>query len=538
MMNLKSSVLTLFVCAGLVFTACRKESQPEISPAAQETQTLESRDEVCGAMMFPDAAARSRMQEMESRVQAHIAAMHNTAMRSTGVINIPVVFHVVWNLSEQNISDAQLLSQVDVLNEDFSQTNADRTTAPTYFQGLAGNPNLHFVMAARDPQGNATNGIIRTYSTVTSFSSDGSVCYNSLGGQDAWPSTSYLNIWVCKKSGAAGYSSYPWSGSAATDGIIVGYNFVGRTGTFTNNWNFQKGRTVTHEVGHWLGLIHIWGDAACGDDLVGDTPTQSVASGSCPTYPHMSACSPNSNGDMFMNYMDYTYDACRVMFSQQQVARMNGYLDVAPRLSLATSLGGTPPNQTTCNVPAGLVASSLTTSSAVLAWAATGAVSYNVRYKPTTSSTWATVSSTGLSVTAGSLLSSTTYEFQVQSVCASGSSAYSSSTTFTTLTVVQACNIPSGLNAASITSQSATLNWGLTGAVSYNVRYKATASSVWTTVNTVLNSKSISALAANTYYEFQVQSVCATGSSAYSSSVTFKTAKRTGHQMSTMTPTY
>jgi hypothetical protein len=530
-MKLKSSVLALLVCAGLAlsFSACQKESQPEISPAAQaQSQSIESRDETCGARMFPDAASRVRMQEMETIVQARIAERQNTARRSTAVINIPVVFHVVWNVAEQNISDAQLLSQVDVLNEDFSQTNADRTMAPTYFQGLAGNPNLHFVMAARDPQGNATNGIIRTYSTVTSFSSDGSVCYNSLGGQDAWPSTSYLNIWVCKKSGAAGYSSYPWSGSPATDGIIVGYNFVGRTGTFTNNWNYQKGRTVTHEVGHWLGLIHIWGDAACGDDLVGDTPTQSAASGSCPVYPHMSACSPNSNGDMFMNYMDYTYDACRVMFSAAQVARMNGYLD-GVRLSLATSLGGTPPSQQTCNVPAGLAAASITTGSAVLSWITTGAGSYNVRYKPTSSSTWTTVSSTGLAITAASLLSSTTYEFQVQSVCTSGSSSYSASTTFTTLTPVQTCNVPAGLNSASITSSGATVSWGLTGAVSYNVRYKATTSSVWTTVNTTASSRSISALAANTIYEFQVQSVCTSGSSAFSASATFKTTKRNGH---------
>jgi len=526
-MKLKKSALMLVCASALTLSifSCKKETETQPLPAADESSSVQTEDKSCESVMFPDAAAKSRFDEMERTVQARIAQMSSTAQRPA-IVTIPVVFHVVYNLAEQNISDAQLQSQVDVLNEDFTQTNSDFSTAPSYFQSLAGNAQIHFVLAARDPNGNATNGIVRSFTTVTSFSSDGSVCYASMGGQDAWPASSYLNIWVCKKSGAAGYSSYPWSGSPATDGIIVGYNYVGRTGTFTNNWNFQKGRTVTHEVGHWLGLIHIWGDAACGDDLVGDTPTQSAASGSCPVYPHMSACSPNSNGDMFMNYMDYTYDACRVMFSAAQVARINGYLD-GTRSSILTSLGGTPPSTGSCNVPAGLASASVTTSSAVLSWASTGAVSYSVRYKPTSSQTWTTVSSTGLSLTAAS--SSTTYEFQVQSICSSGSSSYSSSATFTTLTLVQPCNVPAALAATSITSGSATLSWGLTGAVSYNVHYRVLNTSVWTTVSTTSGTMPLSGLAANTYYEFQVQGICSSGSSAYSTSATFKTAKRTGH---------
>jgi hypothetical protein len=520
-MNLKRKVLALIVCSVLLlsFFSCKKESQPEVTPQA-ETQVAE-RDVVCEAVMFPDAGAQGRMQEMENMVQERIALMSSFQNRTDAILEIPVVFHVVYNTMEQNISDAQLLSQIDVLNEDFSAMNADYNNVPAAFQPYRGNAQIRFVMAARDPNGNATNGITRTYTTVTAFGSDGLVCYNSNGGHNAWPSGQYLNIWVCKKSGAAGYSSYPWSGSAATDGIIVGYNYVGRVGTFTNNWNFQKGRTVTHEVGHWLGLIHVWGDAACGDDLVGDTPTQSAASGSCPVFPRMSSCSPNSNGDMFMDFMDYTYDACRNMFTTAQVSRMRGYL-TGTRASITTSLGGTAPSTGACNVPTGLVSASITSSSALLSWVSTGAVSYNVRYKPTSSSTWITYSSGGLSLNVASLAASTAYEFQVQSVCSSGSSSFSSSSTFTTL-AVSTCNVPAGLYATSVTSSGATLNWSSTGAVSYNIRYKPTSSSTWISTTSTTPSRAISGLSASTIYEFQVQSICTSGSSSYSSSVTFTT---------------
>lgn len=263
------------------------------------------------------------------------AKSEDISLESRVAVSIPVVFHVVYNTPEQNISDAQILSQIDVLNEDFNSRNLDVINVPSAFQFSVGKGGIRFVMAQFDPSGNPTNGITRTYSPVTSFSSSGNVCFTSLGGHDAWNTAQYLNIWVCNKSGAAGYATYPWSGNPLSDGVIVKYTYVGRVGTFTNNWNYQRGRTITHEVGHWLGLIHIWGDAPCGDDLVADTPTQGAANGSCPTFPHIT-CSNSPNGDMFMNYMDYTYDACRVMFTVGQTERMNYYLSTT-RLSLLSS---------------------------------------------------------------------------------------------------------------------------------------------------------------------------------------------------------
>ena len=522
------SMLLYLAIASLTFSSCQKEEELLIEngapPAAQPNQNAD--EEVCGAIVNSDSSALHRMEQTESIVQAYIAANPGiTSGSARTLVTIPVVFHVVYNTAEQNISSAQIQSQVDALNEDFNAANIDLGNVPSAFQSFIGNSGIHFALAARDPNGNAITGITRTFTSTTSFSNDGSVCFTSMGGHNAWPSNQYLNIWICNKSGGAGYSTYPWSGSPTTDGIIVRYNYVGRVGPFINNWNYQKGRTLTHEVGHWLGLIHLWGDAACGNDLVGDTPQQSGANSSCPTFPDMSSCSPNASGDMYMNYMDYTNDNCRTMFSVMQVTRMLGYLNTT-RASILTSLGAVAPSSSTsvCNVPGGLSATSISSSSASLSWASTGATSYSIKYKPLASTAWTTASAAATSYSVSGLNASTSYEFQVQSICSSGSSAFSSSATFTTQAPALVCNVPTGLVASSITATGATLSWASTGALSYNVRYKPSVSSTWITVSSASVFKTISGLAASTAYQFQVQSVCSSGLSAYSSTATFTTS--------------
>jgi len=374
-------------------------------------------------------SALSCKKEAEQLCDAHFN-LADTSKIKTGVLSlglraqvtIPVVFHVVYNTAEQNISDAKIQSQVAVLNEDFNATN-DQSNVPAVFKPLIGNADFYFVLATRDPNGNATSGITRTQTSVISFSSNGNVCFNAFGGKDAWDTKQYLNIWVCNKTGAVGYSTYPWSGNPSSDGIIVKYNYVGRTGTFTNNWNYIKGRTLTHEVGHWLGLIHTWGDAACGDDYVSDTPKQGSPNGSCPAFPRVTTCSPNSSGDMFMNYMDYTYDACRTMFTAQQVSRMHNHL-ITYRAGILTSLGATPAGCTAPNV----FSVSAGTISATITWNSTGAISYLLRYRKTGVLNWFIISSSTNMRTLKFLLPGTTYQYQVKSNC----SDYSVIQTFTT----------------------------------------------------------------------------------------------------------
>jgi hypothetical protein len=285
-----------------------------------------------------DPALREKMQAIETHTQQILSLAARTATSTQGTIyNIPVVVHVVYNTSAQNISDAQIQSQIDVLNEDYRRLNADKTNTPSAFAGVAADCELTFCLAKTSPTGAFTTGIIRKSTTVTSFTDDDAVKRSSSGGDDAWPAASYLNLWVCNLGGGLlGYAQFP-GGAAATDGVVILYTSFGRTGNVTAPYN--KGRTATHEVGHWLNLRHIWGDANCGNDLVTDTPSQQTSNYSCPSFPHVS-CSNGVHGDMFMNYMDYTDDGCMNMFSAGQKARTKAlFASGGARTSLLTSIG-------------------------------------------------------------------------------------------------------------------------------------------------------------------------------------------------------
>ncbi|TCJ17857.1 T9SS type A sorting domain-containing protein [Flaviaesturariibacter flavus] len=392
--------------------------------------------------MAPNQAAIERF------TQAHpYVAGPNGTQRGTPVYNIPVVVHVLWNTSTQNISDAQIQTQIDVLNRDYQLNNSDTGLVPAAFKSFVADCKISFCMAQRDPSGNATTGIIRKQTTKTSFSADTDDAKSSTtGGDNAWDRNSYLNLWVVPaitsggQGGILGYAQFP-GGAAATDGVVIGYNYFGTTGTAAAPFN--KGRTATHEVGHWLNLRHIWGDeAACAqDDLISDTPLQGAENYGCPTFPKVDACT-GGNGVMYMNYMDYVDDACMYMFTAGQKSRMYGVLQAGgARASLASSLGCQAPSTTTCGVPTGLSASSVTSSSATVSWSAvSGASSYTVQYKTTAASTWTTAASaaTGTSVTISGLTASTAYNWQVSTNCSASSSAFASGS-FTTTAASPGC---------------------------------------------------------------------------------------------------
>lgn len=386
----------------------------------------------------PDYAAR--MNDIEAHTNSFVSS---GASGSRVVVTIPVVVHVVYNTTSQNISDAQINSQITILNNDFRKLNADASLIPSTFTSVAADCEVNFCLAQRTPTGAATTGIVRKSTTVTSFIDDDKVKYTSQGGDNAWDATKYLNIWVCNLgSSLLGYAQFP-GGPTATDGVVITYTAFGNIGTATSPFN--KGRTATHEVGHWLNLRHIWGDATCGSDLVGDTPPHNTANYGCPTHPHLSTCS-GTPAEMFMNYMDYTDDACMYMFTAGQKSRMQAlFASGGSRFSLTTSDGCTPPVAGACTTPASLSAGSITTSGAVLSWGAvSGATSYNVQYKTSAATTWTTVSSTTTSYTLSGLTASTTYNYQVQAVCSSTStSAYSASSSFTTSSTTTTCGTDS-----------------------------------------------------------------------------------------------
>lgn len=289
-------------------------------------------------LLQQDPYAQDRMNQIEQFTQ-QFAAGACEARKS--IIRIPVVFHILHNNSTENISDARIHEQLEVLNEDFGRYNADASNTPSAFAGVATDTEIQFCLATRDPICGTTTGILRKYTDSTQFVLKPSVKHNGTGGDDAWPSTDYLNIWVCDlRPGLLGYGTFPGTASAGEDGVVLDYASVGgpsAPGTWTP---FHLGRTGTHEVGHWLNLRHIWGDAFCGDDFVGDTPTQQGSNSGCPSFPSVT-CSNGPNGDMFMNYMDYSDDACYNMFTIGQSVRMHACLESA-RASLYSSLGCSP----------------------------------------------------------------------------------------------------------------------------------------------------------------------------------------------------
>lgn len=279
------------------------------------------------------------------------------------VYNIPVVFHVIHNGAAVgtglNISDAQVLSQLQVLNEDYRKLNADTASIPAVFSGIKADCEINFCLAQTNPLGGATTGINRiNYSTFGTTTPPFQKSYVDATIKPAtiWNTNNYLNIWVVPNyrdgvfdllghatfpagSGLAGLSG-PF-GTATSDGVVLWYRACGRVGNLDPT--YDEGRTATHEVGHWLGLRHIWGDSNCGNDFCADTPIQQAANYGCPTFPQVT-CNNGPNGDMHMNFMDYTDDPCMYMFTLNQKTRVQTVMSNSPmRVALSQS--------TTCNPP-------------------------------------------------------------------------------------------------------------------------------------------------------------------------------------------
>ncbi|WP_452220573.1 M43 family zinc metalloprotease [Lacinutrix salivirga] len=283
-----------------------------------------------------DPTLESRMAQIEAFTKKKVEQMENSQNKIVGnVITIPVVVHVLYRNATENISVAQIQSQLDVLNEDFRRTNANADN--TWSQ--AADTEIEFCLSTIDPNGNATTGITRKQTTRQDWNADDDAKRSSSGGIDPWNTAEYLNMWVVPKMTTVsqgrvinllGYAQFP-GGNAATDGIIMIYNAFGRTGAVTAP--FDGGRTTTHEIGHYLNLRHIWGDSNCGNDFVSDTPTHQTSNSGCPV--GQVSC---SSTDMPQNYMDYTNDSCMNLFTQGQKNRMRAVLAAGgARRSLALS---------------------------------------------------------------------------------------------------------------------------------------------------------------------------------------------------------
>ena len=258
--------------------------------------------------MEDDPELEKKMNNIETHTKEYEKKLKNGRVGATGTLTIPVVVNVLYSNANENISQAQIQSQIDVMNKDFSATNADFSSVPSAFAGVKSNLELQFTLV----------NVVRKSSTKTSWGTRDAMKSSKKGGIDPTSPTTTLNLWVCNIGGGIlGYAQFP-GGASPTDGVVIGPQYFGNTGFVSAP--YDKGRTATHEVGHWLNLRHIWGDASCGNDLVSDTPTQQTSNFGCPSFPH-TTCSNGANGDMFMNYMDYTDDLCMFMFSAGQKLR-------------------------------------------------------------------------------------------------------------------------------------------------------------------------------------------------------------------------
>jgi hypothetical protein len=272
-------------------------------------------------------------------IEGRMVAFKRAGAKPRGIVKIPVVVHVVYKSDEQNISKQQIQSQITALDKDYRKLNADIKKVPSAFKKYIGDARVIFNLAIRDPDGKPTDGITRTHTNVDSFSAmHNPVKSNKTGGADAWPRDRYLNLWCCSLGDELlGYAQFP-GGPAETDGVVINYHAFGTMGTATAP--YDKGRTATHEIGHWLNLLHIWGDdkGGCeGSDNVEDTPNQAGPNFDTPSFPHVT-CDNGPKGDMFMNYMDYTPDAAMVMFTKGQIHRISATLD-GPRAAIVNSDG-------------------------------------------------------------------------------------------------------------------------------------------------------------------------------------------------------
>lgn len=380
---------------------------------------------------------------------------NNPELRTDPGILIPVIVNVVYNTATENISDEQILEQIRVLNEDFGHINPDADKS----WPQAASTGVQFQLANRAPDGTPTNGIRRRYTSFSTFSTYDDVKFSKTGGIDAWPTQQYLNIWVCDLEGdIMGYGQLP-GGPTATDGVVIDFQFFGRYGH--TKPPFDRGRTATHEVGHWLNLFHIWGDGDCSiDDMVADTPDSDDANHGCPK--DAFSCGGKL---MVQNFMDYTDDGCMNLFTAGQARRMQALFAAGGfRNGISSSSGISSPgqiskedlcndgrqngdetgvdcggsclpctNKITCPTPIGIKQTLLGTK-VTLAWEGVNAYKYlaEIRQLKPSVSKWASVVTANTSASVSGVRIGRTYEWRVRSICSAGDSSTLTSTIFVT----------------------------------------------------------------------------------------------------------
>lgn len=261
-----------------------------------------------------------RSAELRQKTDARINGIRILRETEDAVV-IPVVFHIVLQNTAQ-VTDAQIIAQLDTLNKDYAGANEDASKILPAFKPLFGKTNIQFCLAQRTPDGDPTNGIVRKTTSTASFGTDDKMKHADTGGDDGWNPEKYYNVWICVLSnGILGYGTFPESGDPTDDGVVIDIQAL----PGSNLPAYDEGKTLTHETGHFFDLLHIWGDddgACTGSDQIADTPNQGDATVGSPTGVKVDNCSPVAPGIMYQNYMDYTNDDQLLLFTIDQVARI------------------------------------------------------------------------------------------------------------------------------------------------------------------------------------------------------------------------
>lgn len=378
----------------------------------------------------PSLDGKMRWQEevLQSTLRDQRSAEQNSLRKTTAVITIPVVVHIVYNTPAQNIPDQRVFDQIAITNRDFAGLNPH--SMYMFPHSLKADMEIQYCLAQKAPDGSPTTGIERVYTTKTMFTGD-SIKYTRLLGADAWDPTIYMNIWVCNTSGVC-WGRFPGTGATDAYGVVMHHVYFGY---IDSTFNMGSGGVTTHELGHCLNLRHTWGDdgtACTGSDMAADTPNEAGYTSGYHTGLLTDVCSPVSPGIMYMNFMDYTSDRVLANFTPDQKARAQACFasPSGPLLPLLASTACSAPSS--CEVPTSLKAGSLTRTKATVSWTAmVNSIGYNVRYRKVGTTTWSSTSSPTNSKLLTGLIKNTFYEFQVQNICSS-TSAYSPSKTFQT----------------------------------------------------------------------------------------------------------
>ena len=323
------------LAAILLMVSCQKNDKVTVETNEEEVTVESARQcasqEVLEEQLKSDPQRARNLEELERRT-AEFKGRDQSMFRAAGKLYIPVVVNVILPNAAQ-VTDAQIQRQLDVLNQDYNRTNAELANANVYLAGYSytavANCQLEFYI--QDP----ANDINRKNASGT-FGTNDAVKRTTSGGLNPESAATKMNIWVCDlSSGLLGYAQFP-GGSSATDGVVIDYQAFGTAASYPMYTQFNKGRTATHEVGHWLNLRHIWGDARCGNDQVGDTPAHDASNGGCPSSTLRSRCTGKPL-EQWMNYMDYTDDACMYMFTSGQKTRMDAAIDASRAAYVRTS---------------------------------------------------------------------------------------------------------------------------------------------------------------------------------------------------------